>query len=163
MKPVPPVTRMVFFIFRLWNRGGKHARRSSNLFYDFSSDHMPSASSGWLWCGEVTNYFVISILQKTTFFVPYVVKLFRFAAIHLKSSSFAVQNGENLRNVEATHPQRHTMIYTFRFVVFDFYYLPVHLSFQSAPYKKMPLLYAPAKVHNICRKLHNNSTNHPYY
>ena len=32
-------------------------------------------------------------LTKDNFFVPYVVKLFRFAAIHLKSSSFAVQNG----------------------------------------------------------------------
>ena len=78
MKPVPPVTRMVFFIFRLWNRGGKHARRSFNLFYDFSSDHMPSASSGWLWCGEVTNYFVISILQKTTFFCALRSKTFPF-------------------------------------------------------------------------------------
>gem|GEM_PF-6589599 len=34
-----------------------------------------------------------------------------------------------------------TQLYsTFRFMVFDFYYLPVHPSFQSAPYKKMPLL-----------------------
>ena len=52
----------------------------------------------------------IYLAKDNFFFVPYVVTLFHFAAIHLKSSSFAVQNGENLRNVEATHPQRHTNI-----------------------------------------------------
>ena len=52
----------------------------------------------------------IYLTKDNFFFVPYVVKLFRFAAIHLKSSSFAVQNGENLRNFKATLPQRHTVI-----------------------------------------------------
>ena len=35
----------------------------------------------------------IYLTKDNFFFVPYVVKLFHFAAIHLKSSSFAVQNG----------------------------------------------------------------------
>lgn len=65
------------------------------VMHDFPFYRMPSASWGWLWCGEVTNYFVISTLQKSTFFVPYVVKLAHFAAIHLKGSPFTVQNGQS--------------------------------------------------------------------
>lgn len=77
------------------------------VMHDFPFYRMPSASWGWLWCGEVTNYFVISILQKSTFFVPYVVKTCpfrrnppqRFSVHSSKRTKFPHFWGQLLRDI----------------------------------------------------------------
>ena len=139
MKPVPPVTRMVFFIFRLWNRGGKHARRSFNLFYDVSSDHMPSASWGWLWCGEVTNYFVISILQKTTFFCALRSKTFPFR--RNPPQKFFVRSSKRIKSPKCrgdASPTLHNYIAPFGSWSSTFILSPCTQVFKVHPTRKSP-------------------------